>query len=152
MTASARFTHGNGQLPPNGNKAGHEPDGTPLYVARARLPSGEHPGKYRADWKAASISYGGQEVWVDDYEVWTGRLSDGSTGAWELFRPGMENVAVHVGTEDPLWRLYSARAFHEGGQQLGKWRQDWTAASFPYGGAEIWLTTFEILVPGNQLD
>jgi hypothetical protein len=152
MTATARFSSAHGRLPAGANKAGHEPNGEALYVARARLPSGVHPGKYRADWKAASVSFGGQELWVQDFEIWTGRLSDNSTGVWELFRPGIDREAVHVGTEDPLWVLYSARAFHEGGQQLGKWRKDWTAASFPYGGAEIWLTKFEILVPGTLID
>ena len=95
---------------------------------------------------------GGKELWVEDYDVWTGRLSDNTPGFWKAFAPGIEREAVHVGTEDPLWPLYAARAFHEGGRQLGKWRRDWTAASFPYGGAEIWLTTFEILVPGTQID
>ena len=48
--------------------------------------------------------------------------------------------------------FYAARAWHEGGLQLGKWRKDWTAASFPYGGGEIWVPNFEVLVAGTGFE
>ena len=82
MTATAHFTQATGNLPPNANKVGYEPDRTPLYLARASHEGGLHPGKYRADWQAASISYGGAEVWAPAYEIWTGHLSDRSSGTW----------------------------------------------------------------------
>ena len=62
--AKAHFTLAQGTLPSNATKAGNEADGTALYVARAEYEGGHHPGKYRKGWRAASISYGGREVWV----------------------------------------------------------------------------------------
>ena len=148
---NADFTLASGSLPPYANVAGHESDGTPLYVARAEYEGGHHPGKYRSGWNAASISYGGREVWVPNYYVWTGRLSDGSPGQWVSIDAAASFDPVWCGAESDLTPLYAARAYHEGSLQLGKWRKDWTLASIPYGGQELWLPA-EILCPGTQID
>jgi Protein of unknown function (DUF3421) len=50
---------------------GREANGDPLFVARANLNGGLHPGKIRFAFGAAFIGFGGQEVHVNDYEVLT---------------------------------------------------------------------------------
>ena len=148
---TAHFTTGHGSVPANARRAGYEADRTLLYLAIGMVHGGTHPGKYREGWSAASVSYGGQEEWATDYAVWTGKLSDGSGGSWDPYQAGIESRAVQVGAE-PGAALYAARSFHEGGWQVGKWRADWTAASIAYGGQEIWVTKFEVLVPGQYFE
>jgi hypothetical protein len=147
---SARFASANGRLPKFAQQAGFEQDHEILYVARASHEGGVHPGKYRADWKAASISYGGREIWLSAHDVWVGHLSDGSGGVWNL--PAAVSDAVICGHEADGTPLHAARAHHEGGLHPGKWRADWKAASIGFGGQELWLTSFQVLCPGQYID
>lgn len=148
--ATVKFLRGGGHLPSGARRAGHEPDRTLLYVARAAHDGGVQVGKYRADWKAASIPYGGSEVWVDQYEVWVGKVSDGSGGVWNP--PNNASDAIACGRENDGMELYAARARHEGGWHIGKWRRDWKAAAIPFGGAEVWINRFEVLCPGQYFE
>ncbi|KAL2916007.1 hypothetical protein HK105_204431 [Polyrhizophydium stewartii] len=50
-------------------QGGHEPDGQPLFVARATYMGGVHPGKAGTHLKGAHIAYGGEEFHLLDYEV-----------------------------------------------------------------------------------
>lgn len=52
--------------------AGWESDRTPLYAARAPHAGGIHIGKWRRDWSAAAIPYGGRELWLGNFEVLCG--------------------------------------------------------------------------------
>jgi len=111
--ATVKFRAGRGGLPANARQAGFESSHEILYVARAAHEGGVHVGKYRRDWKAASISYGGAELWLDGYEVWVGHLSDGSGGVWNA--PHDAADAVVCGHEADGTPLHAARARHEGG-------------------------------------
>ncbi|MEV4093202.1 DM9 repeat-containing protein [Streptosporangium saharense] len=147
---TARFTPWNG-LPPEARQAGFEQDHQLLYLARAAYAGGLHLGKIRADWHRAAIPHGGQEVWADGVEVWTHRLSDASGGVWNV-PSGSPGDAVVCGHEADGTPLYAARAYHDGGLHLGKWRADWTAAAIPYGGQELWVSRFSVLHPGQYID
>lgn len=70
----------NGRVPAGAVQGGHEADGTPLYVARARYMGGVHPGKIRKGFGGAHVTYAGKEVEVSDYEVLVGDLSQVGTG------------------------------------------------------------------------
>jgi hypothetical protein len=70
----------NGRVPAGAVQGGHEADGTPLYVARARYMGGVHPGKIRKGFGGAHITYAGKEIEVPDYEVLVGDLSQVGTG------------------------------------------------------------------------
>ncbi|HEX2927083.1 MAG TPA: DM9 repeat-containing protein [Ruminiclostridium sp.] len=59
----------NGAIPDGAIICGWEANGTPLYTTRAKYQSGVHPGKVRKEFGAAAIPYGGQEVYVHEYEV-----------------------------------------------------------------------------------
>lgn len=56
----------------NASAIGWEADQTRLFAARAAIDGGIHIGKWRRDWAKASISYGGQERWVSNFEVLCG--------------------------------------------------------------------------------
>jgi len=61
----------NGQIPDGAVVCGREANGEPLFVARASLNGGVHPGKIRFAFGAAFIGFGGKEVPVANYEVLT---------------------------------------------------------------------------------
>lgn len=148
--ATAHFHAGAGHLPANARESGFEADHQLLYVARIAHEGGLHPGKYRGGWSQAVISYGGKEVWASSYEVWVGQLTGGSGGVWNV--PANISDPVAVGREANGTALYAARARHDGGLHLGKWQKGWTSAAIPYGGSELWLTSFEVLCAGQYLD
>ncbi|WP_230970193.1 DM9 repeat-containing protein [Nitrogeniibacter aestuarii] len=54
--------------PRNAVPYGYETDGDPLYVSRARINNGVHPGKLLKSGKCAVV-HGGAEEYFDRYEV-----------------------------------------------------------------------------------
>ena len=107
----------------------------------------------RAAYRSESTEQTGRGLrspWVDDYEVWVGHLSDGSGGVWNP--PNDTAGAVQCGNEGDGTPLFAARANHDGGWHIGKWRKDWTAAAIPYGGSELWIDQFEVLCPGQYFE
>ena len=153
MTATADFTQATGNLPPNANKVGYEPDRTPLYLARASHEGGLHPGKYRAD-LAGSVDLlrRRRSLGARVRCIWTGHLSDRSSGTWIYWEDLNGWSPVECGHEADGTPLYAARAGQAGGEQIGKWRRGWTVASIPYGGAEVRSPRFEVLCPGTTID
>lgn len=59
----------NGRVPDGAVVSGYEPNGEPLYVARAAWAGGVHPGKVRLGLDGAHISFDGGEYMVPNYEV-----------------------------------------------------------------------------------
>lgn len=130
-----------GSVPNGASKQGNEADGTPLYLARAKYQGGLHPGKVRQAFAAANIPYGGKEVKVNSYEVFVG------TAHWTTASNGKIPLgAVVVGYEANGEPLFSARAAYQGGVHLGKVRPSFGAANIPYGGKEIKVNPYEVLV------
>lgn len=129
----------NAVTPNNALRAGNEADGSPLYIARVTHEGGVHIGKTRANSNEALISYGGSELILGNYEVYTG------TGQW--IRASATNFpqnAVQGGREADGTPLYIIRATIDGGIHPGKaWRNG--NASIPYGGVERIMTDFEVL-------
>jgi hypothetical protein len=56
-------------IPDGAVVCGREATGEPLFVARASLNGGLHPGKIRFGFSGAFISFAGKAVQVNDYEV-----------------------------------------------------------------------------------
>jgi hypothetical protein len=71
MEAGIWIAGSGGQIPDGAVVCGRSADGDPLFVARANLNGGLHPGKIRFNLGAAFIGWGGKEVHVNDYEVLT---------------------------------------------------------------------------------
>ena len=64
----------NGQVPDGAVVCGREENGDPLFVARANLNGGIHPGKLRFAFGRALIGFGLKEVPVQSYEVLTSNV------------------------------------------------------------------------------
>lgn len=137
----------NGSLPPNAHIAGREATGAPLYIAHANYAGGVHVGKIGRDWQSALIPYGGKEIPVNEYEVYTG------IGVWIAVSGGaIPSNAIAAGREADGRQLFVARASYQGGVHIGKTRADWNFAAIPYGGREINLPQYEVLVTALTLD
>jgi Protein of unknown function (DUF3421) len=72
MDAGTWVPASGGAVPEGAVAWGHEANGEALFVCRAYLNGGLHPGKVRGEFGAANIPYGGQEVKVYEYEVLVG--------------------------------------------------------------------------------
>jgi len=130
-----------GSIPDGAPALGHEADGTALFVARAKHEGGLHPGKVRPEFGAANIPYGGKEVKVNSYEVFVGPVR------WEKAQDGaIPEGAIAAGHESNETVLFVARAEYEGGVHPGKVRPEFGGANIPYGGQEIKVNPYEVLV------
>jgi uncharacterized protein DUF3421 len=69
MEAGIWIPGDSGLIPDGAIVCGREANGDPLFVARASLNGGIHPGKIRFAFGHALIGFGGQEVPVQNYEV-----------------------------------------------------------------------------------
>jgi hypothetical protein len=130
-----------GSIPSGAKSNGKEADGTPLWVARASHAGGIHPGKVRPAFGAANIPYGGKEIKVTDYEVLM------EEGRWVKASGGkVPDGAVVSGFEANGEPLFVARAAYKGGIHQGKVRLAFGAANIPYGGNEVKVPDYEVLV------
>lgn len=59
----------NGEVPSTAIVGGSESDGTKIYICRGNYNGGVHPGKVRSEFGACNISWGGNEVKLNPYEV-----------------------------------------------------------------------------------
>lgn len=131
----------NGQIPDGATKLGQEANGEPLYLARASYEGGVHLGKLRLDFGGVNIPYGGNEVTVADYEVFCGKA------AWEHASDGqIPDGALKLGEEANGDPLFAARASYQDGVHIGKVRLDFRGANIPYGGKEVAVNPYEVLV------
>jgi hypothetical protein len=69
MDAGIWIAGSGGQIPDAALVCGRESSGDPLFVARASLNGGVHPGKIRFAFGSAFIGFGGVETPVQNYEV-----------------------------------------------------------------------------------
>lgn len=136
----AQWTSGGGQTPVNALRGGNEADGSPLYIARVRHEGGLHIGKVRANSREAFIPFGGIEMVVTNFEIYTGR------GAWVHLDGNFPPNAIAAGYEADGSALYIARASLGGGMHIGKVRANAREAFIPFGGREEIVSDFEILV------
>lgn len=133
----------NGIIPTNAFAAGHEADGTPIYIARVSHEGGVHLGKVKANSTGALIPFGGRELYLENYEVYTG------TGTWvQASVRGLPTTAIRGGQEADGTPLYIARALIENGRHPGKVRAN-AAACIPYGGIEKIIDHYQVLVSGQ---
>lgn len=122
--------------------------GQPMYIARAIVPGTTHatPGKIRPDWTAAAIPFGGQEVWISDYELYQGPIAT-------IPRPAnnadLANLALQGGTDIEGSPLYVAIVTDTIDNHTvvvpGKLRPDWTAAAYCWGGVERWSSNYQLV-------
>ena len=130
-----------GQVPPDVLPQGHEADGTPLWVARAIIGHAYQPGKVRGAFLAANIPFDGNEVKVNPYQVLTVK------GTWVQAQGGQVPANAYVAGYDVGGEeLYIALAPYNGGLHPGKVRPAFGAANIGYGGAEVKVYEYQVLV------
>jgi hypothetical protein len=125
--------------------AGTDVDGYGLRVCRAEYQGGVHPGKTRADRSVCYVGWGGREIPLSTYQT----LRTDWTWAWSGAVP---DSAVEFGCEQPGWlggcgaMLYPCRAYFGGGLHPGKIRPGFDGCYIPYGGSEIHVASYEVLL------
>jgi hypothetical protein len=60
-----------GHIPAGAVQIGSEANGQPLFIARAKIHGGKHPGKVAQHLGACHVGYAGKEERVSDYKVFT---------------------------------------------------------------------------------
>ena len=131
----------NGAIPTGSAANGNEANGESLFVARAFLNGGLHPGKIRGEFGAANIPFGGLEVKVAQYEVLI------NPGRWIPAQGGqIPDGAVKLGAEADGTPLYVARAWYQGGLHPGKVRPEFLSANIGFGGKEVKVFEYEVLI------
>ncbi|OQY46806.1 MAG: hypothetical protein B6242_06815 [Anaerolineaceae bacterium 4572_78] len=144
MTQTAWALASNGVIPNGAFVAGHDSEGlhAPLYIARTMHAGGMHPGKIRHEFGWANIPWGGREITINPYQVFMG------SGHWVKASNGHIPAGAIVGgrDEDNNADLFIARASHAGGMHPGKIRHSWQHANIPWGGQELLISDYEVLV------
>lgn len=149
---SSRFA----PLPEGAVLAGHDQDGSQIYVGRAWHAGDQIPAKVLPSKQAAYVAHGGQEVLKDEFEV----LCFGNV-QWISAHPSNRTVppfALVGGTTSDGEPLYigmqirficavieifmqsskiSGRAHHEGSLTVGKVQISHGALYIPFAGSEV---------------
>ena len=155
LTAPVRWVAASGgAIPPHAMVAGHEGEqdgGADLALCRAHYPPGSngvHIGKIRPEFGACNIGWGGKEVQIQQYEVAV-ELHD-----WIPARDGNIPAGAEAqGREQPPGNepLYACRARYADpgkrpGLHPGKIRPEFGSCHIGYGGQEIAVPQYEVLV------
>lgn len=126
-------------ITPSALRGGHEANGNVLYIARVKHENGVHIGKARPNSREAFIPFGGKELALNNYEVFTG------TGQWvKATANNFPSNAIAAGYEANGAPLYIARAVIDGGYHPGKARKNGDGF-IPYGGVERVIKDYEVL-------
>lgn len=122
--------------------AGHDADGSKIYVGRAFYEGDNIPVKVCPAHQSAYLAYAGREVSVSNYEVLVGfGFTWVSSGGGQV--PGS---AVATGTQSDGEPLYVGRAHFQGTLTPGKVQTSHSCLYLPFGGVEHSVTEYEVLV------
>ncbi|CAD7078239.1 unnamed protein product [Hermetia illucens] len=133
---------GFGGVPHDAVSAGHDSDGAQIYVGRSHHEGENLPAKVIPSKRIAYVCYNGQEVPQHIYEVLCG---DGF--AWIPSSHGqVPPNAVSTGITKTGEPLYVGRGHYQGSLTPGKIHPSHHCLYIPYGGAEISLQNYEVLV------
>lgn len=139
-----------GKVPVGAVPLGFEASGIAVYACRASYGGGLHPGKLGAGFDGCYVPWGGAEVHVPSYEVLTVTRGSVPFDAVVATRDSFPMRALTVGHESDGTPLYLCLGSVAGGMHPGKMHRDWGACDVPFGGAERWTTTYEVVVPSFQ--
>lgn len=130
-----------GPFPVNLVRAGVDCDGCKIYVGRAFHEGDMIPAKVIPEKNLATVSYGGEEVQKDDFEV----LRQGEF-VWEFCANGsIPDDAIVVGQTLDGEKLYMGRALYQGSQTPGKVQPSHGCLYIPFNGEEVPLGEYEVL-------
>ena len=129
-------------VPPSAVAAGHDVDGSQIYVARAVHEGEIIPGKYIPSKNAMYVSWNGQEILKHHFDVYTWPHSRWVPTAHGSLPPG----AVVAGNSSSGEPLYVGRTFYQGSMTPGKVHPSHGSLYIPFGGAEVPFKSYEVLV------
>jgi hypothetical protein len=142
-----------GEIPSNAVSFAEDIDGNQLYVARVQHENGLHPGKAGRHLDNAIISYGGKEVFKNEYEV---LVIPSQFYEWYPYSSVQEipRMAVKGGFESDGKVLYVSRAVPLGAcsVQLGKVGTHFSRACIPFDRKEHTVSEFEIMAFSKGMD
>jgi hypothetical protein len=132
---------------PAGNAvyAGNDSDGTPIYVGRAFHEGDQIPAKVIPSKQACYVPHNGLEVFKPNFDLLSG-TGFNWVGSSNGHVPTGAVLAGHQRTGEPL---YIGRAHHEGSLTVGKIHTGHGCIYIPYGGQEVSILHYEVLV-GQQ--
>ncbi|XP_065364664.1 uncharacterized protein LOC135957789 [Calliphora vicina] len=136
----------NGAAPSMAVVAGHDSDGDTIYIGRAEYSGDLLPAKVVPNKGKAYVSFGGQEVEVESYEVLSGLRYQWIPAANGDVPP----AAVKVGRAADGDFLYAGRGNYEGSLTVGKVHPSHGCLYIPYGDHEVKLTEYEVLTQPDQ--
>jgi len=121
---------------------GAEANGTPLFIIRARQGGGLHPGKLNTAFGTGYVPYGGREIELKaGMEIFVG------SGVWVKAAGGAVPFgAIKGGTDNSGSPLFIIRAPVGGGVHPGKLSPEFKMGYVPYGGREMQINSYEVLV------
>ena len=137
----------NGEVPLDAIIGGVEPGGSYLYICRAFFAGGVHPGRVRPGLSGCVISWGGSEHSIPFYQVLVPRWASASNGNVPA---GAYAYGFEAPTPGSLFgaTLYACRAYLNGSMHPGKVRPGLTGCAIGWGGKELYLNPYEVLIAG----
>uniref|UniRef100_A0A182IQW8 Uncharacterized protein n=1 Tax=Anopheles atroparvus TaxID=41427 RepID=A0A182IQW8_ANOAO len=129
-------------VPPGAVLAGHDTDGAPIYVGRAYHEGDQLPAKVLPSKQAAYVSHNGQEILKHSFEV----LCGGNVSWVHAGFGSVPPTAVYGGRTSTGETLYIGRAHHMGSLTPGKVHPSHQSLYIPYGGSEIPIKNYEVLI------
>jgi len=134
-----------GSVPLDAIQGGAEPDGTAVYICRAFFNNGVHPGRVRPGMTGCDIGWGGSEHLIPFYQVLVPRWVSADNGN---IPPNAYSLGYEVPSVDGRQLLYPCRGYLNGSLQPGKVRPGLPGCSVGWGGKEIFLNPYEVLIAG----
>lgn len=131
-----------GSVPPGAVQGGTDVDGHPIYVGRSYYDGDLLPAKVLPTKNAAYVAHGGEEHLVEHYQVLCQPILE-----WVACQSGhVPPGAVPGGHTSSGEPLFIGRAFHEGSQTVGKVHPSHGCCYIPFGGQEVTVCDYEVLV------
>ncbi|XP_073972580.1 natterin-3-like isoform X2 [Rhodnius prolixus] len=131
-----------GSIPQDAVHAGTDLNGSPIYAGRAFHCGDLLPAKVTPAHGCAFISYGGNEISKQDYEV----LCSNHV-AWKFCQGGsVPPEAIRIGNTSDGEHLFMGRTMVEGTLTPGKVHPSHGCLYVPFDGRELSFPTYEVLV------
>ena len=136
---------GGGSVPPGAFPGGQEgpPNYETLFVCRTMYNGSMQLGKVRPGLGGCYFAYSGSEVSMPSYQVLMGGYYH-----WVRWNGGIPGRAVQGGYDAPpqSMPLFVCQAPYGNGMHPGKTRPDWDSCDISWGGREVFVHGFAVLV------
>lgn len=136
---------GHGQVPAAAVLGGNDQNHEPLYVGRAIQESDCIPGKVVPSHGVCYVAHGGREHGHRQYQVLVNPY--GSELAWVQGTSGyIPPGAIQGGQQGDGQKLYIGRAHYQGSLVIGKVHPGHRTLYVSFGGNEVPISSYEVLV------